>query len=290
MINSGMRNAFAASAIPGIDSLLDTVEQQGAAHFSSAERSRMIDMLKAHLINQAEREGAFFLSPDGQKLGFRHFSEREMRCLETLNKAESFSPAWNSHVRSCLNALAFRLKSGTDFACLERDWPAMSIDDKADFLRNVASLQCATFSRPGLEFHPVPIQTNSLPLPNYGVFCSGYDDMTGPDTTHIIIGNEMLSQERFSDALANIWHEQLHGIHFQLGRKALHGDIVPGHPFYNDGAMIERRSFYKAFCESYFPPPVYRSDVEERLCYATQDAFVDSCKSPVRRPPERHPV
>lgn len=260
----------AQSLQPHIEDVLCLIEKNGAGGLGVAETCLFIEALKMSVETKAS-EGNFYLrKANGQIDGFAPgVFRREFGALSQLCNNLNFSDAWRSRVQTASWKLAQKLAVATPFSQLEqRVGPDKG--RRMGFLESVAADQAALFSDKQIRFS-TPTMRFTTASGLKGAFNFDSDRRSEPS---LDIGEFFLVNDPMADGVKTIWHEQLHGFHFQLASMFLDDKIPASHALYDDAKMLAEKLVHHASIPSTYPPQVYRSDVEERLCHASQDQFI----------------
>lgn len=196
-------------------------------------------------------------------------SSEKFETLRKLCLSVQFSEAWRRHVETSALRMALSL-SGTkpDHATMIR-WKFMGAGQRITLLKSLAEFQAGLFSSKLLDFHPTAIRPESSKTT--GAFNFTAANLKDASGTYVTFND--LQKMAYTEAVGCAWHEQLHGLHFQLASALDRGVIGPGHPFYDDAVLMKEKVVNLAHIPARYPAPIYRADVDERLCYKSQSDF-----------------
>lgn len=197
------------------------------------------------------------------------FSDEKFEKLRDLCLSVQYSRTWHDFVAVSARKMALAL-SGTkpDHAMMLR-WRFMQAAQRNAFLGDLAEMQAGMFSGRHLRFFPTSIRSD--PAKTAGAFNFTVKDLSDASGTYVTFKD--IEKMSYAAAVKCGWHEQLHGFHFQLASALHRGIIRPGHPFYDDAVLMKEKVVNLAHIPARYPAPIYRADVDERLCYNSQDEF-----------------
>lgn len=250
-----------------LENLLHTVESGNFALAPVTRRCEILGTLKRAIDEQcpagAQTHDTYV--PPG-------LCPRELQALATVAKSLRFSAAWTSQCEQVLFRHAQLLVRDYPAARMKNLWPTLDADARLDLLREIAGQQCTLFSRNGIDFTPPTISAETLSHGNVGGF-SFYPGLSPvPHISEILFDQTFLKNvPAFGDAVATIWHEQLHSLHYQLG--CAQETIPANHPYAADAEMMLAKILNGAHLSPRYGTLAYRTDVEETLCLATQETL-----------------
>jgi len=276
------RQFNAAIILPYADELIGGIERDGVAILDPVQTCHHIGIIKTAIEHQAKERNHCRQNLTGNIISFAPgIFTREFNALNALCNNLQFSDVWQHRVRTASETLARQISMMNTSAKIE----AIPLTLRLPFLSAIAAQQARLFSDTTMIFTSPNITAEPIP----GLKGALEFDPKNPDdpsATNLLIGEYFLAHDSMSESLKTIWHENLHGFHLQLAAMKINGTIAPGHKFYEDAAMLEAKLNHGAFIQSYYPTQVYRADVEERLCFRSENEFIgvyhclDAARSP----------